>query len=139
MNKQEYLRYLESAHWKKTRAAKLIVAGGQCEFRPIVGEHPKHGFFYGNRCSSRQRLQVHHLHYGSIGAEKNEDLEVLCKFHHLVRHASCCTCSICGEAIEIEEEDAIDQVKQAVRDRNGIDNVTFDDVQPDGFCSYCDR
>ena len=139
MNKQEYQRYLESAHWKKTRAAKLVLAGHRCEFRPIRGEHPKHGYLYGDRCGDSRKLQVHHLSYERIGAERDEDLEVLCKFHHLVRHASFNVCPTCGEDMDIDERDAIDNVKQAIRDRNGIDNVTFDDVQPDGFCSYCDR
>lgn len=64
-----YSRYLRSPHWKAKRLEAL--------------EH------YGNRCSvcgSRDDLQVHHKHYGSLKHEAMNDLEILCVGCHENAH-----------------------------------------------------
>jgi 5-methylcytosine-specific restriction endonuclease McrA len=65
-----YQNYLESEHWRETRANALIRAKYQCE-----------------RCGSKiQPLHVHHLTYKNKGNEHPLDLVVLCKFCHAEQH-----------------------------------------------------
>lgn len=66
-----YRRYLQSEHWKELSAAKLEDANFRCE-----------------RCHRRTQLEVHHLHYNSIGKERFTDLEVLCRACHQKHHDS---------------------------------------------------
>jgi len=65
-----YQQYLESDHWRETRAAALLRAKYQCE-----------------QCGSKlPPLNVHHLNYRNKGAEKPLDLIVLCKYCHAEQH-----------------------------------------------------
>lgn len=58
---KKYAEYLQTLHWRRTRNAALMRAGYACE-----------------DCGKRTGLQVHHLTYARIGAERPEDLCVLC-------------------------------------------------------------
>jgi hypothetical protein len=57
--------YLQSDHWLVTREHALERSGRECQ-----------------SCSSKRRLQVHHLSYERIGREEPEDLVVLCRPCH---------------------------------------------------------
>lgn len=61
--------YLRSEHWQATRHAALGRARFRCE-----------------RCGTDRRLHVHHLTYVRLGAELDEDLEVLCISCHYAEH-----------------------------------------------------
>jgi 5-methylcytosine-specific restriction endonuclease McrA len=61
--------YLGSAHWLETRARQLRLVGW-CQ-----------------TCGSTVELQVHHLHYSSLWAERTEDLCTLCARCHRRIHA----------------------------------------------------
>jgi hypothetical protein len=147
MNKTEYQRYLQSSHWTQVRARRLAAAGYQCEFKPIVGgeNDMKHGPYYGERCTATYGLEVHHKHYQSLGREKNQDLEVLCRFHHLVREAvGSLDCPECGDGpMNYDEADILEAVNEAVLECGGIDKVTVQDVRDWAseviHCSYCER
>lgn len=60
-----YSAYIQSDGWKIRRAPVLDRASGNCE-----------------RCGRRARLDVHHLHYLSLGCERPSDLEALCPECH---------------------------------------------------------
>jgi 5-methylcytosine-specific restriction endonuclease McrA len=60
-----YAEYLETPHWRETRAAALARAGGRCQV-----------------CNSRESLEVHHNTYENLGQEEPEDLCVLCDECH---------------------------------------------------------
>jgi len=66
-----YKFYLTTPHWKAVRMRRLRAAHFQCE---ECGEH-------------KTILDVHHLHYRSLGREKNKDLKVLCRPCHKDAHA----------------------------------------------------
>lgn len=69
MNKQQYIRYLKSVHWIKTRWFVLKYVRSLCE-----------------RCGGIYKLNVHHKTYEHLGHEKLEDLEVLCRECHARQH-----------------------------------------------------
>ncbi len=60
-----YAEYLLTPHWRRTRNTTLGRAGWTCQ-----------------RCASNVALQVHHLTYERLGAERETDLEVLCQSCH---------------------------------------------------------
>lgn len=69
-----YVRYLGSKEWRERCAPVLERAGGRCE---DCGAPPAAG----------DTLEVHHLHYGTLYAERPEDLAALCSGCHRRRHA----------------------------------------------------
>jgi 5-methylcytosine-specific restriction endonuclease McrA len=70
MSRDEYAEYLRGKWWRQKRAQKLKSVGHKCE-----------------SCGRRGGpLEVHHLHYCSLGKERNSDLQVLCKPCHMSRH-----------------------------------------------------
>jgi 5-methylcytosine-specific restriction endonuclease McrA len=66
----EYRTYLLTRAWQVKRAGALHRAGYRCE-----------------RCFAKYGLEVHHTTYERLGAERHEDLEVLCKRCHPVADA----------------------------------------------------
>jgi 5-methylcytosine-specific restriction endonuclease McrA len=60
-----YEEYMRSPEWAARRELALATAGHRCQ-----------------RCGALGGLEVHHRHYDSLGAEREEDLEVLCKPCH---------------------------------------------------------
>ncbi len=65
----DYNRYMRSKAWREKREQILS--------------------FYGHRCwvcNSTEKLQVHHLHYQSVGAEHMNDVLVCCKRCHFKLH-----------------------------------------------------
>lgn len=69
MKNTEYEKYLNSDHWQKTRKAKLVSRNYRCE-----------------KCGGSCKLQVHHRNYDNLGAERPEDLQVLCDGCHRWEH-----------------------------------------------------
>jgi hypothetical protein len=57
--------YHQSRHWKSTRRRQISLVGA-CEL-----------------CGSQERLEIHHLHYGTLGRERpGADLQTLCSPCH---------------------------------------------------------
>lgn len=133
---RQYRNYLNSAAWHKRRRQRLLLADGKCEFCPTL-EYKWH-LIPGDRCSSTDRLEVHHLHYNTLGHEADSDLEVLCRKHHILRHVMETTCEWCDEPIYHHEDDAIAAVESAV-DLYGINNLTLECVFVSSLCDYHDH
>jgi hypothetical protein len=135
----KYDDYLASPGWQKRRAQRLVAAGYCCEFREYVVVDIKHDH-YADRCRETSGLQVHHLNYERIGAERDDDLEVLCRFHHLVRHVAATVCMYCGDGTVPFDDDAIQIVKQAIEAAGGIDRVDPRSIDcAPGICDHCDH
>jgi 5-methylcytosine-specific restriction endonuclease McrA len=62
----EYVDYIHSDRWREFRRKAIRNALGRCE-----------------RCGSGVNLQVHHLHYRSLGRERFADVAVVCAPCHL--------------------------------------------------------
>ena len=75
-----YEKYLETTHWKKIRAAMILINAAICQAHQcsIAGES-----WYGGNESD---LEIHHLDYSNRGNERFDDLAVLCKRHHELIH-----------------------------------------------------
>ena len=58
---------LLSPHWKHLRGEALKAQGGRCK-----------------RCDATEGLQLHHIHYDTLGAETLADVELLCDKHHRI-------------------------------------------------------
>lgn len=97
MTKEQYRRYLGSAHWKRLRARIVARAQDHCEWcGRFCGapEHDREEICTGSeRCDwcqmyyspdgwrndvEMQRLEVHHRTYERLGAERDTDLVALC-------------------------------------------------------------
>lgn len=65
----QYADYLQSPHWKTTRAAAIVRAGGRCQV-----------------CNATGTLHVHHRSYLNKGHEQPGDLTVLCENCHRLFH-----------------------------------------------------
>ena len=102
--RRQYEQYLQSSQWWQIRERKLTAVDYRCEFRPIIGEWDrKTGYPLGERCTATKGLQAHHRNYNHLGAECDEDLEVLCRRHHLVRHIVNSVCEVCGATLYSED------------------------------------
>lgn len=68
MKYKEYKKYIRSTEWKRKKSE-------------LLKNHP-----FCTRCSSKEKLQVHHMNYRNLGNEKDLDLVVLCKKCHKKVH-----------------------------------------------------
>jgi len=62
-----HAQVLRSKRFAALREERLRIAGGTCE-----------------RCGNTDRLQLHHRHYQTLGAERIADVEILCNKCHRV-------------------------------------------------------
>ena len=79
MNRAAYQQYLRSPWWRERSRIAVAMAGRRCEFRAVNDSA---------RCTAVNGLEVHHRNYERLGAERDADLEVLCRLHHLARHVA---------------------------------------------------
>lgn len=76
MNKQQYKDYLKTSHWRMFRERVLLrVFVSGCYKCESCGE-----------LCRRSELDVHHLHYKTIGRERPTDVKVLCHDCHADEH-----------------------------------------------------
>jgi hypothetical protein len=136
--KEDYRRYLQSPAWAATRERRLQVVGHRCEFRPETCWDAEVGPLYGERCKAMTGLDVHHKTYSRLGSEADADLEVLCRLHHLVRHAMHTDdCELCGDTVTVEEDVAITLVERAIEDAGNAELVSLDDLDIPTLCDHC--
>ena len=64
-----YEEYLLSPEWKEFRKIAIKQVNGKCQ-----------------NCSSNEKLQIHHIHYRTLGKEQMSDVNVLCGTCHLKLH-----------------------------------------------------
>lgn len=69
MKRRTYGEYLNSPHWKKTRAEARRRAKGRCRV-----------------CGTPASLETHHKTYKHLGRERQSELVVLCADHHGACH-----------------------------------------------------
>lgn len=94
-----YQKYLQSPHWNKLKAEKLLVSGSFC-----------------NRCLSTDNLEVHHVYYAkSWWTCQLADLEVLCRNCHEQVH-------------KIKFREALKQVRARARNVNALRRTSFGPV-----------
>lgn len=69
-------KYRETSHWKRIRAAMLLINTAICQAEEclMIGES-----WYGGNESD---LEVHHQDYKNLGNERFKDLVLLCRRHH---------------------------------------------------------
>lgn len=87
-----YRRYLNSPQWRAKKTDRIRKAGGCCEFtftEYLPGQAVE------KRCTRTRYLCVHHETYERLGAERDNDLAVLCWAHHMLEHLlwARCQCS----------------------------------------------
>jgi len=63
--KQRHLANQQTPRYKKLREARLQIAGNK-----------------GEGCGGVERLQLHHLHYETLGRERLHDVRILCDTCH---------------------------------------------------------
>ena len=63
--KEQYLNYLQTAHWQALRKAAFVLYGQKCEF-----------------CGQRTAIDIHHIQYHNLYDVKPKELAVLCRRHH---------------------------------------------------------
>lgn len=85
---EAYLRTLDSERWRSLKMVRLAVAGFRCEdcgWR-WVGRTPRQALAW---------FDLHHVTYERVGSERLEDVRVLCRDCHELRHgrhvATCAT------------------------------------------------
>ena len=76
--KCHYDAYLKSSRWERVRDRAIRMAGKQCQQCGKQADRGKNGQPTG--------LNVHHLSYDRLGAEKDDDLIVLCRGCHAALH-----------------------------------------------------
>jgi hypothetical protein len=67
LREMRYADYLRTPEWRRRRDRALSLAHWRCEWP---------------NCLETQTLEVHHRSYEHLGAERDEDLRVLCRRHH---------------------------------------------------------
>ena len=81
-------------------------------------------------------LEVRHLARGRPSAEVGDDLEVLRRFHQLVRHVTSVECRWCHGIIRRDDDDAIKKITACVEGPN------LREIEPeelvDNVCGYYD-
>ena len=63
--RQQYQAYIRSPEWQSRRQMMFAKFGKKCMW-----------------CGDTRRLQVHHIHYHTLGHEGAEDLEIVCPGCH---------------------------------------------------------
>lgn len=88
-----YRRYIASPAWRARKAARIVIAGGRCEF---VTTHYAPGSVSEVRCPRVRYLCVHHNTYERLGQERDTDLDVFCWSHHMIEHLLWKRCRVCA-------------------------------------------
>ena len=69
LTRGSYYHYRQTQHWEDIRKEALINSGNKCA-----------------KCGSKRKLQLHHLHYKTLGEESSDDVVMLCPRHHAALH-----------------------------------------------------
>jgi HNH endonuclease len=100
--------YLTSTWWKRRSYARLLKAKGKCE-----------------RCEKVvSKADVHHVHYDRLGAERDSDLEVLCRTCHQTHHFDesqkhnvGAYLNLARETVRLDHPASFTEFKEAFRER----------------------
>jgi hypothetical protein len=131
----DYEDYLDSEAWAARRERRLAQAGFRCEH--MVDQWPERpDKTWTERCGETDGLEVHHLHYLTLGAEHDEDLKVLCRFHHRLTHVMQRVCARCEEDVFGCQEDAVHFLESIGGGDAGFRWEAIDLFAPE-YCDYC--
>jgi hypothetical protein len=158
--RERYRTYLASPEWAAVRERRIAAADGRCEFVEQAAsdrtddtgrclaveesefERSERERYYGHSLQESV-LQVHHLNYDTLGAERDCDLAVFCRFHHLVVHVlERAKCQRCGAPLIAGENEAIELVEDWTSDSGRIEDVSADEIidcLDTEFCDACDE
>jgi hypothetical protein len=86
----DYALYLKTPHWRKVRAALLLIRRGVCQASDCwnTGE---------SWMDEKGEPHVHHLSYRNRGCERYSDVALLCEFHHKKYHSDPSSVTIINE------------------------------------------
>lgn len=87
MSRIDYAAYLRSPEWAAQRERALRAAGDQCARCHNRSHLSGYVDDDGQELMIRVQLDVHHLTYDRVGAERPDDLVVLCHRCHAETHA----------------------------------------------------
>ena len=160
LSSEEYNTFLQSERWRTIRKRKinsLEVPGCEFEVRDGHQAYPEENWVV---CGSlreksekdyfNHELHVHHLTYDRIGGmEKNDDLQVLCSYHHAVAELLKKKCMRCREPVFDDYEDASEEwlfategqlyVPSRGGEYNWLDCLNIARFNAPSLCSYCDH
>jgi hypothetical protein len=114
--------YLLGAWWRQRRLRALDLASGRCQYAPRLDDYHG-GFTAGDRCPETSHLEVHHTCQDRIGCELDEDLLVLCRWHHIAIEACTWLCPACGSEVFNDPEEVLELI-----DDIEIEELTLDSV-----------
>jgi hypothetical protein len=137
--RKRYQRYLRTPHWHRMRLRVLQRAGGQCEGELSGPATPYEPWGSVTRCPATTTLQVHHLHYNTLGHESLTDLLCLCAACHAFDHLN--ACALCEEPIFESREDL-----EAALDEASLAHDPLDVLEAAlswhwhwPYCGYCEH
>ena len=160
LSSEEYSTFLQSERWRTIRKRKLDsleVPGCEFEVRDGHQAYPEENWV---ACGSlrekseknyfNRELHVHHLTYDRIGGrEKDDDLQVLCSYHHAVAELLKKNCVRCWEPVFDDYEDASREwlfategemyVPSGGGEYNWLDCLNLALSDAPSLCSYCDH
>lgn len=82
LRSMKYGEYLKTTHWKRVRAAMLLINSARCQEAKCWSSGDR---WYGGDWEAD--LHIHHLSYQNRGNERYRDLTLLCSKHHEQWHA----------------------------------------------------
>lgn len=101
--RRRYKEYMASEEWASFRLSAILNAGGRCQHSPDL--IPGWEGYEAKRCVETCGLQVHHIHYLTVGFESFGDVEVLCRKHHEARELAKLQCRNCLSYLYSHPED----------------------------------
>lgn len=111
-----YQAYLNTPDWRTRRNRALKLANWQC-----------------GRCASKRELNVHHKTYERLGAEWDQDLEVVCRDCHEGHHLDEMSESehrlflkLAASALRGHELDPIAELSDRIKDACGKAKIRYD-------------
>jgi hypothetical protein len=81
LRKLPYQEYLNTQHWKRVRAATLLIHRAVCQEESCY--QIDESYYFGGWEAD---IHVHHLNYDNLGNERYNDLTLLCSSHHKKWH-----------------------------------------------------
>lgn len=79
LRRMPYKEYLQTPHWKRVRAAMILIHRCRCQGKHCVGTD---GYWLGDE----DLVHVHHVSYANRGRERFQDLRLLCAPCHELLH-----------------------------------------------------
>jgi hypothetical protein len=130
----QYKAALDSPRWQQLRRLALQRAGNRCEGeRDLCPERPDRSRIV--RCGKEVALQMHHLHYGTLGRETLSDVRMLCDDCHKLATDRAILCPMCGDSVFHWDEDAESWMESMFQ--LGYTSVSHARESEQPMCDHC--